>query len=62
MVVALWEGQVLSGGLSVSETEESRLAVMQEGARRPPGPKGGAIFRGRQETQLNRVRQGMKSC
>ena len=34
MVVAPWEGQASSGGLSVSETEVLQIAARQEGARR----------------------------
>ena len=34
MVVTLWEGHASFGGLSVSETEVWRMAVMQERARR----------------------------
>ena len=46
--MAAWEGQASSGGLSVSETEEQRMAVMQEGARRGHATRtklGGAIIR-----------------
>ena len=36
MVVAVWAGQTSSGGLSVAETEERRIAVanLKDGAKR----------------------------
>ena len=34
MAVAVWAGQTASGGLSVAETEERRIAVAKDGAKR----------------------------
>ena len=47
MVVAVWEGQASSGGLSVSETELLLMAVMQDGAAARRGHAAATLTRGR---------------
>ena len=41
MAVAIWAGQTVSGGLSVAETEERRMAVAKDGAKRAVATRAG---------------------